>query len=175
MNMKKIFYFFALLLCFAACDNEEDNTESGDLDPTTELSGIIANIGDYDAHTATQLLIGKKWTEVFFSEYDESWGNLLFYDTVPYTKLIGGSPDSYVFHENGIAETFMTALGEPLPEEFNRCPWSFDPETRTLTIGNRDYHLIALGEDTFIWDYIDTWSSDQPRYFREVFKAKTIE
>lgn len=88
--MKKIFYFFALLLCFAACDNEEDNTESGDLDPTTELSGIIANIGDYDAHTATQLLIGKKWTEVFFSEYDESWGNLLFYDTVPYTKLIGG-------------------------------------------------------------------------------------
>lgn len=173
--MKKLFYFYALLLCFAACDNEENNTESGNLDPATELSGIISDLGNYDVNSAVTLLsLADGWVREYKFEYTEGWHNI-FQD---YTQADnGGTTYRYKFIADGKLEDFTKPSIPPFDIELPKVrTWAFDPEIRTLTIdGALSYHLIALGEDAFIWDYVDTWSSDHPRYFREVFKAKAIE
>ena len=173
--MKKLFYFAVLLLGVVACNNEEnDNLELEVIDPATEISNMISEMDDYDVNLVGQILCGKHWVMDFFCEYFEEWNEIRFDSR--YDICIGYAVWSYVFHADGRLEDFTDAEATPEVIEYEVRSWAFDPETRTLTIdGALSYHLIALGEDTFIWDYVDTWSSDYPRYFRQVFKARAVE
>ena len=174
--MKKLLFLVVLLLGFAACSDSKE--QSNQIEPNssndkTEIEGVLSSFGDYEEDMATQLLCKKYWVEHYFLEYGENWDKILFNSLI---DLGGGHASScFIFHEDGKLEDFTDAEYTE-EEEYQARSWAFDPETRTLTIdGALSYHLIALGEDTFIWDYVDTWSSYYPRYFREVFKARAVE
>ena len=171
--MKKFFYFAVLLLGVVACNNEENNNlELEVIDPATEIAGLITNLGSYDVSSVATLLSQTEgWVEEHFFEYDEEWSNILG----DYKQAEGDVTLRYKFHTDGKLEDFTKPACPPFDIELPKVrSWAFDTETRTLTIA-LSYHLIALGEDTFIWDYVDTWSSDYPRYFRQVFKARAVE
>ncbi len=172
--MKKLFYLAVLLLGVVACNNEENNNlELEVIDPATEISNMISEMGDYDVNLVGQILCGKHWVMDFFCEYFEEWNEIR--SDSRYDKWIGYAVYSYVFHADGRLEDFTDAEATPDVEEYEVRSWAFDPETRTLTIdGALSYHLIALGEDTFIWDRVST-GTGYPRYFREVFKARAVE
>ena len=173
--MKRLFYFAVLLLGFAACSDSKE--QSNQIEPNssndkTEIEGVLSSFGDYEEDMATQLLCKKYWIEHYFLEYGENWDKILFNSLI---DLGGGHTSScFIFHEDGKLEDFTDAEHTP-EEEYEVRTWTFDPETRILTIDDTEnYHLIALGEETFVWDLVST-SSGYPRYFREVFKVKAVK
>ena len=167
--MKKLLFLVVLLLGLTACDNEKNVNP----DPETEIRELVMNLSNYDVSSVATLLSQTEgWVEEHSFEYDEEWSNILG----DYKQADGHATKRYKFHADGKLEDFTKPIYPPfdieLPE--NRT-WAFDPETRTLTIdGALSYHLIALGEDTFVWDRVST-GSGYPRYFRVVFKARAVE
>ncbi|MBE6196535.1 MAG: hypothetical protein E7137_05510 [Rikenellaceae bacterium] len=172
--MKRLLLFCSLFLLGVACNNEEnDNLELNVIDPGTEIAGLITNLGGYDVSSVATLLSQTEgWVEEHSFEYDEEWNNILG----DYKQADGHATQRYKFHADGKLEDFTKPTYPPFDFELpNNRTWTFDPETRTLTIdGALSYHLIALGEDTFIWDSVRT-GTGYPRYFREVFKVKSVE
>ena len=172
--MKKLFFISMLFSLGVACNNEEnDNIELNVIDPGTEIAGLITNLGSYDVSSVATLLSQTEgWVEEYFFEYDEEWSNILG----DYKQAEGDVTLRYKFHADGKLEDFTKPACPPFDIELPKDrSWAFDPETRTLTIdGVKNYHLIALGEDTFFWDRVST-GTGYPRYFREVFKARAIE
>jgi len=172
--MKKLLFFAALLLGFAACNNEENDAMEGN-NPGSTVAELITNSGSYDVNAVASLLSqAEVWGLVLEFEYDEGWNNILADRTIN----DGGANYKYKFYTDGKFEDY-TKYYFPLPhdKEYPKVrSWTFDPQTRTLTIeGELSCHLTALSEDNFIVDHIDTWSSAYPRYFRQVFKAQAIE
>lgn len=177
----RLLYYYILcmitLLGFAACNNEEENHQVLEIeDPTTEISELISNLGHYDVGLIEELLTEKHWIEDAHIEYTENWEEIkTIYIGLGNIPAPGATHSHYIFHPDGKLEDFTDVEHTP-EEEYQVRTWAFNLENRTLTIdGTLNYHLIALGEDTFVWDYIDTWSSYHPRYFRDVFKTKAIE
>lgn len=176
---KKIFYYFVLVSLFVACSNKEETlvAEQAPVDRYAAskefLADVVAACGNYDVESESGLLDRKLWARTNYYKYSENWAEMNF------DLLIDGadgcSEIRYIFLPNGELRDWSTSCAEH-HDTYRTREWSFNPETRTLTIdGTLNYHLIALGEDTFIWDYIDTWSGKNPRYFRALFKAKSIE
>ena len=177
--MQRIF----VLLCFAGlltaceCENKETaQTEhlsnDGYIESEQFISNFIAKHGDYDIKAVTRLLIGKLWKIEEYYEYSTDWEEMIFNAEID--GLDGYFSLRYIFESDGVLKDFSkydTHENDPYLLRY----WTFDPETRTLTIdGALNYHLIALGEDTFVWDYTSS-SSGYTRYYREVFKAKSLE
>ncbi len=172
--MKKLLFLAVLLLGFAACNNEENEDLTLNPDPETGIGELVMILSNYDVNSVQPLLCGAAgWIEEKHLEYDEAWNSIVG----DFTASEGGATYRYKFYADGKLEDFTKPTFPPFDIELPKDrTWTFDPETRTLTIdGILSYHLIALGEDTFILDHIDTWSSAYPRYFRQVFKAKAIE
>ncbi len=176
--MKKLFFICMLFLLGMACSNEEEMPapEQAPVDRYAAskefLADIIATCGNYDANLVSELLDGKLWVRTNYYKYTENWAEMNF------DLLVDGADGcgeiQYIFLPDGELRDWSTSCVEH-HDSYQTREWSFNPETRILTIDNRDYHLIALGEDAFIWDYIDTWSGKNPRYFRTLFKAEAIE
>ena len=170
---------FILLFCLTACnDKTTDSVQpiSKFEEKTTQINSIISRLGAFDSTSTVEILAGKRWIQESCLEYTEDWREVksIFFEEGG-LPAPGMSIEVYVFRPDGKLEDFTDAEYTE-EEEYQARSWAFDPETRTLTIdGALSYHLIALGEDTFIWDYVDTWSSYHPRYFREVFKARAVE
>ena len=168
--MKKLLFLVVLLLGLTACDNEKNVNP----DPETEIRELVMNLSNYDVSSVATLLSQTEgWVEEHSFEYDEEWSNIIG----DFKQAEGHATQRYKFHADGKLEDFTKPICPPFDIELPKDrSWAFDPETRTLIIdGALSYHLIALGDDTFIWDYVDTWSSYHPRYFREVFKVKAVE
>ena len=168
--------YIALLSCCIACDNSKElsnQAESSLTNNKTEIEDILFSFGDYDVDMATQLLCKRYWVEQYFLEYNENWDKILFNSLIDLGN--GYTSSCFIFHDDGKLEDFTDAE-DTSEEEYRVRTWTFDPQTRTLTIeGEESYHLTALSKDTFILDQVDTWSSAYPRYFRQVFKAQAIE
>ncbi len=170
----RLLFIVLLSYCIACSDSKEQSNqiEPNSSNDKTEIEGVLSSFGDYEEDMATQLLCKKYWVEHYFLEYGENWDKILFNSLI---DLGGGHASScFIFHEDGKLEDFTDAEHTP-EEEYEVRSWAFDPETRTLTIdGALSYHLIALGEDTFVWDRVST-GTGYPRYFREVFTARAVE
>lgn len=171
---RRLLYIVLLSYCIA-CDNSKGLTNQADSNLTnnkTEIEDILFSFGDYEVDMATQLLCKRYWVEQYFLEYNENWDKILFNSLIDLGN--GHTSSCFIFHDDGMLEDFTDAEDTP-EEEYRVRTWAFNPKTRTLTIdGALNYHLIALGEDTFIWDYVST-GAGSPRYFRQVFKAQAIE
>ena len=167
--MKKLLFLVVLLLGLTACDNEKNVNP----DPETEIRELVMNLSNYDVSSVATLLSQTEgWVEEHYFEYDEEWSNILG----DYKQADGHATQRYKFHADGKLEDFTKPMCPPFDIELPKDrSWAFDPETRTLTIdGVKNYHLIALGEDTFVWDRVST-GTGYPRYFRAVFKARAVE
>ncbi len=173
--MKKLFYFAVMLFALAACNEADlENDQVIEVEPIT-LDGCLADYCDYDVNSVTEILCGKEWVERAIYRYTEGWSELLkvgwgLDEKYPY--ILGYDHDTYVFHPDGVMEIFgRSYLGE---DTHDVLQWKFDPETRIIKFFNRtEHHLIALGEDILIWDYIDNWSNpENPFYFRRLRVTK---
>ncbi len=174
-----ILYYLVIATTLISCSKQNEDPEaqkSTNISPYAEseriVSEIIAQYGNYDTASVEELLIGKCWKNDSYYEYSENWGEMIFDAAID--GLDGLFSLRYTFEAEGKlkdSSKYDTDINDPALLR----SWSFDSETRTLTIdGALSYHLIALGEDTFIWDRVST-GSGYPRYFREVFKARAVE
>lgn len=177
--MYKKFFGFVLICFLAACKNEEEitNSNSGSVDKYAASKAMILDLvttyGNYDVESVPQLLGGKLWDWTEHYEYSENWNEMIFDLSIDGADGCGNI--RYQFLSNGELRDYSTSCFKEY-DTYRVGKWSFDPATHTLTINEvLNYHLIALSEDSFIVDHIDTWSSAYPRYFRQVFKAKTFE
>ncbi len=181
MKRKLLCGLFTICFLVACRDNSVDSTPASEHKPEdkyaaskSHLAAIIASCGDYDTESVAQLLGGKLWDMDNYYEYDENWEEMTF--DLNIDGADGTADYRYVFLPSGVLQDLSVyPYPYPIDDSDRSKAWTFDPETRRLTIdGTKNYHLTALGENNLIWDFIST-GSGFPRYCRQIFTARAIE
>lgn len=154
--MKKLFYFAAMLLCIAACSNDDDQTtnlESFNIGIETNWENQLDKYRDFDPATAPDLFAGKTWRICYEAKCDSNFNfqELWFsYLTSPIKPI---PPGGHLFDYD------MELCTEDDPER----TWTYNPETKTIVIQNfisgtgeyidHCYQLYALAEDLMACNY----------------------
>lgn len=176
--MKKLLYFAAMLLCFAACEdkNEQETPakpEMTELEQTAyQMQVILNSYGNYDPNIASALLYNKHFMLWSYLEYNESWNEIISpYYAFGVMNSEGLPTDSYLFKSDNTV-TYQTEgindKGVPENIELNGS-WTFDENTKKLTLIDRQGLLTAISEELFVWDIEKKNTSQKSRYFRLVY------
>lgn len=180
--MKKLLYFAAMLLCFAACEdkNEQETPakpEMTELEQTAyQMQVILNSYSNYDVAKVKETLSEKEWKMWSYLKYDSTWTELLSDDyAFGEMNATGLSPDIYQLSFGRKAFHQHSEVTEEGPEWVtDEGEWSFDPEKKSLTLLEKSFRLEALSADMMVLQeeriLADPLSGEtEPSFFRLVY------
>ena len=169
-----------MAMAVVSCDKKGiEDIEIATPTPEDEIQQTIEELGDYDVGLVAEMLANKKWKQWSIVRYDDDWDKIvsmyLYKGVNEYCE--GNIHWDFVFTKDGECVSNVGSVGYRAKYYGT---WSFNPETRVISINyshfdveatnnptfedtpyismDWEYKLIALSEDRFLLDYANSYN-----------------